>query len=63
MIEVLHEAGMPLSILEIQARVLEKGYVWRTKDPYNAIFYRLTADRAFKRLGLGAFELRRGNPP
>jgi len=63
MIEVLQEAGKPLSILEIHARVLEKGYVWRTKDPYSAIFFNLTANRAFKRLGQGVFELRRGNPP
>ena len=58
MIEVLQEAGKPLSILEIHARVLEKGYVWRTKEPYNAIFYSLTAGRMFKRCEPGMFELR-----
>ena len=56
---ILQESDRPMTVREIYEASLEKGYVWRSGSPINALNVKMYTDTLFKKTSPGHFVLRK----
>ncbi len=55
---VLKKAGRPMPVAEIYKASVEAGYMWRSRNPMNALKVKIYTDDTFKKAAPGKFVLR-----
>ncbi len=55
---ILQAAGKPLTVYEIYDATMKTGYVWRSRNPVNALNVKMYTDKTFKVASPGRFVLR-----
>lgn len=56
---ILEESDSPMTVRDIYEASLEKGYVWRSGNPINALNVKMYTGKLFKKASPGHFVLRK----